>query len=303
MDLRHLRYFQAVAEDLSYARAARRLRIAQPALSRAIKELEHDLGAGVLERSRHFVRLTPAGAVLLQETALLLDGWEEALRRVRRTASGEEGELRLGYIGPPTQPFLGRLLHEYRRRYPLVSLHLEERTPERVWEMVAKGRLTAGLTRPVPSHTALGLRTLVLREERLGVVLRPDHPLATRRSLPWKSLAGEPLIVLARREGASLHDAILAACRNAGFMPRLARTPSVIGTVLSYTEGGAGLGIVTDSVLPPGTTLRFVPLTSAQTVPLVLVWQEDLDPPPLQRFRGLLEDWKTTRQLWPGRPD
>lgn len=303
MDLRHLRYFQAVAEDLSYARAARRLRIAQPALSRAIKELEHDLGAEVLERSRHFVRLTPAGAVLLQETALLLDGWEEALRRVRRTASGEEGELRLGYIGPPTQPFLGRLLHEYRRRYPLVSLHLEERTPERVWEMVAKGRLTAGLTRPVPSHTALGLQTLTLREERLGVVLRPDHPLAARRSLPWKSLAGEPLIVLARREGASLHDAILAACRNAGFMPRLARTPSVIGTVLSYTEGGAGLGIVTDSVLPPGTPLRFVPLTPAQTVPLVLVWQEDLDPPPLQRFRGLLEDWKTTRQLWPGRPD
>ncbi|MES2469843.1 MAG: LysR family transcriptional regulator [Verrucomicrobiota bacterium] len=303
MDLRHLRYFQAVAEDLSYARAARRLRIAQPALSRAIKELEHDLGAEVLERSRHFVRLTPAGAVLLQETALLLDGWEEALRRVRRTASGEEGELRLGYIGPPTQPFLGRLLHEYRRRYPLVSLHLEERTPERVWEMVAKGRLTAGLTRPVPSHTALGLHTLTLREERLGVVLRPDHPLATRPSLPWKSLAGEPLIVLARREGASLHDAILAACRSAGFMPRLARTPSVIGTVLSYTEGGAGLGIVTDSVMPPGTTLRFVPLTPAQTVPLVLVWQEDLDPPPLQRFRGLLEDWKTTRQLWPGRPE
>ena len=303
MDLRHLRYFQAVAEDLSYARAARRLRLAQPALSRAIKELEHDLGAEVLERSRHFVRLTPAGAVLLQETALLLDAWEEALRRVRRTASGEEGELRLGYIGPPTQPFLGRLLHEYRQRYPLVRLHLEDRTPERVWEMVAKGRLTAGLTRPVPSHTALGLRTLVLREERLGVVLRPDHPLATRRSLPWKSLAGEPLIVLARREGASLHDAILAACRSAGFMPRLARTPSVIGTVLSYTEGGSGLGIVTDSVLPPGTTLRFVPLTPAQTVPLVLVWQEDLDPPPLQRFRGLLEDWKTTRQLWPGRPD
>lgn len=298
MDLRHLRYFQAVAEDLSYARAARRLRIAQPALSRAIKELEADLGAEVLERSRQFVRLTPAGAVLLQETGILLERWEEALARVRRTAAGEEGELRLGYIGPPTQPFLGRLLHEYRRRCPLVSLHLEERTPERVWEMVAKGRLTAGLTRPVPSHTALGLRTAELRGERLGVVLRPDHPLASRRSLPWKSLAGEPLIVLARREGASLHDAILAACRNAGFMPRLARTPSVIGTVLSYTEGGSGLGVVTDSVLPPGTPLRFVPLTPAQTVPLVLVWQEDHDTPPVQRFRELLLAWKAGQQLW-----
>lgn len=302
MDLRHLRYFQAVAEDLSYARAARRLHIAQPALSRAVKELEQHLGAAVLERSRHHVALTPAGAVLLQETALLLDTWEEALRRVRRTASGEEGELRLGYIGPPTQPFLGRLLYEYRARYPMVSLRLEERTPERVWEMVARGRLSAGLTRPVPSHRALGLRTLTLREERLGVVLRPDHPLAARRSLTWKSLAGEPLVVLTRREGASLHDAILAACRQAGFMPRLAFTPSLIGTVLSYTEAGAGPGIVTDSVLTPGSSLRFVPLLPAATVPLVLVWQEDQDPPPVQRFREMLTAWKSSRLLWPGKP-
>lgn len=299
MDLRHLRYFQAVAEELSYARAARRLRIAQPALSRAVKELEAGLEAEVLERSRHHVRLTPAGAVLLQETALLLENWEEAQRRVRRTASGEEGELRLGYIGPPTQPFLGRMLYEYRRRFPNVRIHLEERTPERVWEMVAKGRLTAGLTRPVPSKTALGLRTVVLRQERLGVALRPDHPLAGRQSVPWKALAGEPLVILARREGASLHDAILAACRTAGFMPRIAHTPSLIGTVLSYTEGGTGAGIVTDSVaLGAGSSLRFVPLTPAQTVPLVLVWQEDQDPPPMRRMRDLLLEWRQNGRLW-----
>lgn len=298
MDLRHLRYFQAVAEELSYSRAARRLRIAQPALSRAIKEMESELGAEVLERSRHHVALTPAGGVLLQEAVLLLENWEDSLRRVRRTASGEEGELRLGYIGPPTQPFLGRVLHEYRNLFPRVSLHLEERTPERVWEMVARGRLTAGLTRPVPSHTALGLRTLPLREEQLGVVVRQDHPLAGKRTVSWKNLVREPLIVLARREGASLHDAILAACRLAGFMPRLAHTPSLIGTVLSYTEAGAGLGIVTDSILTSSLNLRFIPLTPAQTVPLVLVWQEDHDPPPMQRFRELLAGWKTSGQLW-----
>ena len=300
MDLRHLKYFQAVAEELSYARAAKRLRVAQPALSRAIKEMEVALGVEVLERSRQYVRLTPAGAVLLQETALLLDGWEEAQRRVRRTATGEEGELRLGYIGPPTQPFLGRLVHEYRHRFPNVSVHLEERTPERVWEMVAGGRLTAGLTRPVPSHAALGLRTLTLREERLGVVVRADHEWAGRRSLAWRHLAGAPLVVLARREGASLHDAILAACRLAGFMPRLARTPSLIGTVLSYAEAGAGVGVVTDSVLPPGSPLSFLPLTPAQTVPLVLVWQEDHDAPPVQRFRELIAEWKTGKKLWLG---
>src|ERR1051326_8542495 len=167
MELRHVRYFQAVAEALSFSRAAKVLRIAQPALSRAIKQLEDSLGTSVLERTRHYVRLTPAGAVLLREVGGLLHDFEDLARRVRRTAAGEEGELRLGYIGPPTQPFLGRLLGDYRKRYPRVSIHLEERTPERVWEMVAKGRLSAALTRPVLVHEALGLRTIVLRQERL----------------------------------------------------------------------------------------------------------------------------------------
>ena len=127
MELRHLRYFQAVAEELSYSRAAERLRIAQPALSRAVKEVEVELGVEVFDRSRNRVRLTPAGDVLLREAAVLLERWEESMRRVKRTGAGEEGELALGYIGPPTQPFLGRLLGEYRRRYPRVAIHLEER--------------------------------------------------------------------------------------------------------------------------------------------------------------------------------
>lgn len=298
MELRHLRYFQAVAEDLSFSRAARRLHVAQPAVSRAIKQLETALGAGVFERSRHHVRLTPAGSVLLRETALLLQHWEESVRRVRRTATGEEGELRLGYIGPPTQPFLGRLLREYRKRCPLVSLHLEERTPERVWEMVAKGRLSAAITRPVLAHEALGLRTLVLREERLGIVVPDAHPLAKRRFVPWALLTREPLIVLARREGMGLHDAVMAGCRRAGVTPRLAHTPSLIGTVMSYVEAGAGLGVVTESVVAPDSALSFVLLKPVQTVPLVLVWQEDEDAPPVQRFRELLLEWKNAGKLW-----
>ena len=299
MELRHLRYFQVVAEELSFSRAARRLHVAQPALSRAVKEIEVSLGAPVFERSRHFVRLTPAGAVLLREAALVFERWDEMVRRVHRTAAGDEGELRLGYIGPPTQPFLGRLLGEYRRRHPRLSIHLEERTPERVWEMVAKGRLSAGITRPVRADAALGMKTVLLRNERLGVALPPLHPLAGRAAVPWRSLARESLIVLARREGMGLHDAVLAGCRRAGFSPKLAYTPSLIGTVLSYVEAGAGIGIVTDSVLPAGSALRYVPLQPALHVPLVLVWQEDDDAPPGQRFRELLLEWKRTNRLWP----
>jgi DNA-binding transcriptional LysR family regulator len=298
VELRHLRYFQAVAEELSYSRAARRLHIAQPALSRAVQEVESALGVNLLDRNRSSVRLTPAGRVLLREAALIFERWDEAMRRVRRTAGGEEGELRLGYIGPPTQPFLGRLLGEYRRLYPLVSIHLEERTPERVWEMVAKGRLSLGLTRPVPMSEALGLRTILLREERLGIVVPVGHALAERKSIAWKQLEREPLIVLARREGVGLHDAVLAGCRAAGFAPKLAHTPSLIGTVLSYVEAGAGVGIVTDSVVTPEHPLRFVLLKPAVTVPLVLVWQEDEDAPPVQRFRELVVAWQRAGKLW-----
>lgn len=298
MDLRQLRYFQAVAEELSYSRAAERLHIAQPALSRAVQEVEAEFDANLLDRNRRRVRLTPAGSVLLREAGILLERWEEAMRRVRRTAAGEEGELRLGYIGPPTQPFLGRLLQEHRRRYPLISIHLEERTPERVWEMLARGRLSAAFTRPVLREGVSGLQTIVLRKEQFGVVVPAAHSFAQRESLPWRFLAREPLIVLARREGVSSHEGILAACRKAGFAPRLAYTPSLIGTVLSYVEAGAGIGVVPESVATANLPLSFVPLKPSLSVPLVLVWQENEDTPAVQRFRELVVAWQKTGKLW-----
>ena len=301
MDLRHLRYFQAVAEELSFSKAALRLRIAQPALSRAVKELEEDLDVQLLERTRSRVRRTEAGTVLLREAGLLMERWEESIRRVKRTAAGEEGELRLGYIGPPTQPFLGRLLGEYRKRFPRVSLHLEERTPERVWEMVARGRFSAGLTRPVRFGEEQGMRMEILREERLGIVCRKRDPvLRGSKELGWAQLESHPLIVLARREGVGLHDTVLAGCRAAGFAPRLAHTPSLVGAVMSYVEAGAGWGVVVDSVVPVQGELRFVPLTPAATVPLALVWQEEDRSPAVERFRDLVLEWKEQGQLWAG---
>jgi DNA-binding transcriptional LysR family regulator len=300
MDLRHLRYFQAVAEELSFSQASRRLHIAQPALSRAVQELEHELGTRLIERDRRTVALTPAGAVLLHEAGLLLERFEESLRRVRRTASGEEGELRLGYIGPPTQRFLGRLLHDYRERYPKVSVHLEERTPERVWEMVAKGRLSVAITRPLPGQGERALETLLLRKEPLGIVVPVGHPLAGRDSVTWKMLAKEPLIVLARREGVGLHDEILAACRSAGFTPRIAYNPSLMGTVLSYAEAGAGVGIVTDSVAAASMSeaLRYISVTPERAVPLVMVWNPEENLPPVQAFRELVLEWLESGRLW-----
>jgi DNA-binding transcriptional LysR family regulator len=304
MDLRHLRYFHAIAEELSFSRAARRLNVVQPALSRALKELESELGVQLLARNQRTVSLTAPGKVLMDETALLFDRLEQTLRRVRRAAAGQEGELRLGYIGPPVQSFLGRLLGEYARRCPQVTVHLEERTPERVWEMVAKGRLDLGLTRPVPAHAALRMETQLLRRERLCAAVPSGHAWHGRRSLTWRALAGQPLIILARREGAGLHDEILAGCRAAKFTPRLVHTPSVISTVLRYVEAGAGIGVIPESIgeNDPGRTWCIIPLTPSQTVPLVLVWKDGAEEPPVTAFRRLLAEWSAARKLWHAAP-
>jgi DNA-binding transcriptional LysR family regulator len=252
-----------------------------------------------MDRDRRSVRLTPAGSTLLEETGLLLDRLEESLRRVRRAASGEDGELRLGYIGPPTRPFLGPLLLEYRNRFPRITVILEERTPERVWEMVSRGRLSIGLTRPVIAHEALDLKSLTLREETLCAVVPAQHPFAQESSLPWQKLANQPIILLARREGAGSHDTILAACQKAGFTPRIAHTPSLIGTILQYTEAGAGIGIVPESVLPLDPSLKLLPLTPHHTIPLVMVWSKDGDDPAVIAFRSLIESHLQAQTLWP----
>ena len=300
MDLRHLRYFQAIAEELSFSRAAKRLNIVQPALSRALKELEHELGTQLLARNQRSVSLTAAGKILLDETAILFERLEHTLRRVRRAAAGQEGELRLGYIGPPVQSFLGRLLEEYARRCPQVTVHLEERTPERVWEMVAKGRLDLGLTRPVPAHAALRMETQTLRGERLCAAIPQGHEWHGRKSLPWRSLAGQPLVILARREGAGLHDEILAACRRGKVNPRLVHTPSLIGTVLRYVEAGTGLGIVPDSIgeAEAHPSWSLASLTPHFTVPLVMVWKAEQDEPPVAAFRKLIGEWLRAGTLW-----
>lgn len=295
MELRHLRYFHAVAEELSFSKAARRLRIAQPALSRAVQELEAEVGSLLLDRSRRAMRLTPGGEVLLREAGFLFERLDEAVRKVRRAAAGEEGELRLGYIGPPTRAFLGGLLKAFHERYPRVTIVLEERTPERVWEMVSKGRLSVGLTRPVLAHEALGLQSLLLCQEQLCAAVPSTHRLAGAKTIGWGELAGEDIVILARREGAGSHDTILAACAAAGFTPHFVHTPSVISTILRYVEAGSGIGIVPESVTPESEEVVLIPLVPRETLPVVMVWSREGDDPAVTAFRGIVEEWLNSR--------
>jgi DNA-binding transcriptional LysR family regulator len=124
--------------------------------------------------------------------------------------------------------------------------------------------------------------------------------VAKKKSAPWKALVDEPLIVLARREGVGLHDEILAACRAAGFTPRISHSPSLMGTVLSYVEAGAGLGLATDSVAAASMpeSLRYVALNPTRTVPLVMVWHPGEEDPAVRAFRELVIEWQRAGKLW-----
>lgn len=297
MELRTLRYFQAVAEELSFSKAARRLRIAQPALSRAVRELEQELGGELFKRNKRVVKLTPAGIVLLRGADAMLGQCEEVVRRVQRTMRGQEGELRLGFIGPPTQRFLAGLVKQFRSLHPGVSVQLEERTPERVWEMVSKDRLDVGLTRPVTAGDRIGLKTRLIQKESMCAVLPREHRLAKLKRVTWEQLKNESLIVLARREGVGLYEAAMNGCRKAGFSPRIAHTPSIVGTVLTYVAAGMGVGVVPETVEALNTSgeVVFKPLYPAQSVELVMVWNVASDNPAAAAFRELvIESFRQT---------
>src|SRR5262245_60426628 len=152
MELRHLRYFHAVATVLSFSRAAESLRVAQPALSRQIADLEQELGVVLLNRDRHRVSLTPAGQSFLRETDLLLAHAVEAAERARRIARGEVGELTLAFMTAPTFGFLPTLVREYRRLHPNVALKIVEMNPNHQLKAFADRTLDIGFTRPLPPN-------------------------------------------------------------------------------------------------------------------------------------------------------
>src|SRR5215472_7550403 len=150
MELRHLRYFQAVATALSFSRAAESLRVAQPALSRQIADLEQELGVVLLNRDRHKVSVTPAGQSFLCESDALLSHAADAAEKARRIARGEAGELKLAFMTAPTFGFLPALVRQYRSLYPKVGLKIIEMNPNHQLEAFADGSLDIGFTRPLP---------------------------------------------------------------------------------------------------------------------------------------------------------
>ncbi|ODT75417.1 hypothetical protein ABS71_04420 [bacterium SCN 62-11] len=295
MEMRHLRYFVAVAEELNFSRAAERLLVAQPALSTQIAQLEAELGLVLLERNRRSVRLTPGGSAFLADARRLLEGAEAAARRALRVARGEVGSLSIAFFSAPTMIFLPELVRHFRALFPEVSLELLELTPERQLPVLLSGQVDVGFTRAIPSGFPQ-VKSRLLFEERLLVVLPESHRWAGRAWLNLEQLAEEDFVLLERAEASSLYDQIIANCLATGFSPRVVNSPNLMATVTFLVAAGQGISLVPEGVQNLRRHgLRYVPLRpTAAPVPLMVSWLAQADSPTCASFRQLLWD----RQDW-----
>jgi DNA-binding transcriptional LysR family regulator len=252
MELRHLRYFIAVAEEGHITRAAERLGMQQPPLSQRIKSIERELGVQLFRRKARGVELTEAGRVFLDNARTMLALNERAIEATRQTARGQQGRLCVGVTPTsPFHPFVPRVIYAFREAFPLVSLTLEEcLSPELLKRLRDEQMDAAFLRTPMAEPEDLVINSLL--EEPMVVALPCAHALAQNdgddTALSLKDLAGETFIVYARQHGSGLYDATTAACLRAGFSPRLGQEAPRITSALSLVAAGLGISAVPASM-------------------------------------------------------
>jgi len=294
LELRQLRYFVTVAEELHFGRAAARLHMTQPPLSQAIAALEELLGAPLFVRNRRTVELAPAGSALLPEARRLLAEANALPALARRAAAGEVGRLSLAFVTSADYSVLPPFLRRYSERYPAVHLNLIEATSDVQAEELLRGRVDAGLLiPPLPDKAEGELDYMKVLEEPLILCAPSGLPaLASSKPIHLQDLPRLPLIIFPREISPALHDAILSCFRAAGITPTIGQLAIQMQTIVSLVSSGMGLALVPQSVsnlMRPGVEYRAL----ADPTPLVetgIAWRRDNPSPVLQGFLELLRN-------------
>lgn len=287
MELRHLRYFVAVAEELNFGRAARRLNIAQPPLSRQIRDLEREVGTPLFERGSRGVELTHAGRAFLPEVRLTLAQAERAQRTAQRAAQGETGRLRVGFVEAATHSgILPDVLSFFRMHLPAIGLSLLEMDSAQQSEALRDGRIDFGIAAGAPLDGDRWLHAEQVYSEPLLLAVPAGHPLDGRKRFTLADLAGEPFVLIPRYAGAALHDDIIARCRDAGFSPHVAQEAAGWHTMVSLVSAGVGLAFVPASLARDqrgGVAFRML-RELGLSLELVAVWRRGEKSPVRERF-------------------
>jgi len=267
-ELRHLRYFVAVAEERNFGRAAERLGIAQPGLSQQIASLETLVGARLLDRSRRLFQLTVPGQVFLAEARKTLAQADAAISAVERAARGETGRISIGYVASAAYAgILTELIGSFRSAYPNVELKIIEMEMRRQLDRIAEGALDFAFIRP-PAPIPRSLQTLGVLSESLAAVLPAGHPLAGEESVALESLANEAFIMLNQPADVGFHRLTIMACKVAGFDPRIEAMGSDFTTIASMVAVGLGVALAplsTACLQLPGVVYRSLAMNEVRS--------------------------------------
>lgn len=288
MELRHLRYFVAVAEERHFGRAARRLRIAQPPLSRQIQSLEAELGFSLFDRSRRRVELTPAGAALVPHAQRVFEALDLGIREAGRAASGQIGRITIGYASSVAFSGLPELLRAFRARSPAVDVVLRELAPQEQVDAVKSGRIDVGFIRGPLDDAELASR--LVRSEPLVVSMPEGHALASRKRITLKMLAGEPFVSFPRVRGPAFFDFLMRLCHDAGFTPRIVQEAPQLD-IVSLVAAGFGVALLPDSVRGarrPGVVFR--PLAGTPPTELFVAWRPTDGSPVVRDFLQVVNE-------------
>lgn len=267
MELRHLRYCVAIADEESFSRASLRLRIAQPALSRQIKAIEEEIGVTLFQRLPRGAALTEAGRIFIDEARAVLASVEAAVQKARRAQRGEVGLLRIGFTASASfNPFVTRAIRDFRRLNPHVEIELVEEATASLLARFNANRLDVAFMRPAPGEVD-HLWSMHVLDEPLMVAMPSEHPQAARQRVDLRLLAHEDFIIYPRQNGRALFDLIISVCRDVGFSPKVLQIAPQMTSIVNLVATGIGLSIVPASiaqVTTPGVVYRPLRGTSAR---------------------------------------
>ncbi len=291
MELRHLRYFVTLAEELHFGRAAKRLHIAQPPLSQQIQQLEAELGFELFLRTKRKVELTTAGEVFLNQVQQILKQLEQAVQLGRQTSRGLRGQIIVGFVSSAAYNVLPAILRTFRASVPDVNLELRELTTDQQLQWLQDGRIDVGFVRPPVEEDCFGWE--IIFRESLVVALPKTHALVNQPRVSLRSLAGEPFIFFPRALACGLYDAIISLCLQADFSPVVAQEATQMQTIVSLVAAEMGVAIVPESLQNlqrTGVVYKALQETTPQ-VALAMVWRRHHTCATVQRFL------KTVRQV------
>jgi LysR family transcriptional regulator, benzoate and cis,cis-muconate-responsive activator of ben and cat genes len=279
-ELRHLVYFREVARQLHFRKAAETLAIAQPALSRAIAQLETALDADLLNRTRRGVEITPAGQALLDRLEPLLRSLAAIPGELRAMATGEVGHLRVAFTGLAMATVLPDIVREFNRRYPGIRIELNESPTSAQLATLQSGELDCGFFHP--DAPTPGLRTRVLLHERNGVLLPPGHPLTKKKTLQLRDLRATPFVLFPRAHNPGFYDRIVAAFKAAAIAPHIAEEVWPRANGIGLVRAGLGATFITPSEaqhLPRDVVFRALAGPAPESR-VVLGWRQPPEPTP-----------------------